>query len=277
MKTRHQTQDPARDRASSTVSRVALAAAALLAVAVAAFIGANPTVAAGGSLDLGKPTSAMPQPPTGAFRRIGRTLQAHGRPELLFIGTQGDDWSAAERWPVIKALAQFGTWSGLASSTGMSGPTANSNFGAVATFDWLHAQFHSRYLTVVHKDVQDRGSHPLQRLSSLEATLLRRYAPADDPRTSATWPLVVIGNYVMHGPGLPVGYFQDNQLHNYSFDTIQSGLQRGLSGYDPLSRLVTDINQETNVEIALICHADGKKPSKVCQRGVIRHILKHVR
>jgi hypothetical protein len=35
------------------------------------------------------------------------------RAQVLFIGTQADIFSAIERWPMVKALEQFGTLSGV--------------------------------------------------------------------------------------------------------------------------------------------------------------------
>jgi hypothetical protein len=62
--------------------------------------------------------------------------------------------------------------------------------------------------------------------------------------------------------GLPFATVQDYLIHDK----------------DPsFSHLVEDVNAEANIITALICHADGKKPEKVCGRPVIRTMLKHVK
>jgi len=250
---------------------------ALLTVAAVSLMTSAVTAASDSLANLGGPTAAAPGPPTGYFRYVRTTLRAHGKPEVLFLGTEGDGWSAAERWPVVKALGQFGTWSNLGMASSVNGPTANDNFGKVVTFDWMHARFRSRYVAFIHKDMFDVNKRPLQKLSSRERALLHRYAPISDPTTTALWPLVMVGGYAMHGTAVPPGEFQDYALHQYSFQTVQGALQRGLASYDPLGRLTNDINTETNVITALICHADGLRPAKACGRPVIKAILRHVK
>lgn len=58
-------------------------------------------------------------------------------------------------------------------------------------------------------------------------------------------------------------------------DTIQSALVTGKD--PPLTKLVEDVNAEANIMVALICHADGRKPAKVCDRPAIRQILAHMK
>jgi len=251
--------------------------AALLTVAAVSLITSAATAASDNLANLGGPSAAAPGPPTGLFRHVRTTLRANGKPEILFLGTEGDGWSAAERWPVVKALGQFGTWSNLGLGSSVNGTVPNDNFGKVVTYDWMHARFRSRYVAFIHKDMFDVNNHPLEKLSSREQALLHRYAPVNDPTTSALWPLVMVGGYAMHGTAVPPGEFQDYALRQYSFQTVQGALQRGLASYDPLGRLTNDINTETNVVTALICHADGLRPAKACGRPVIKAILRHVK
>ncbi len=81
-------------------------------------VGALPAMAASTNPNLGPPTntfSANPYFPLSGFQKTGPDLRSHGLPELLWIGTAwlGDPDSDWERWPVIKALEQFGTFSNL--------------------------------------------------------------------------------------------------------------------------------------------------------------------
>jgi hypothetical protein len=59
------------------------------------------------------------------------------------------------------------------------------------------------------------------------------------------------------------------------FDTVRQALA---TGKDPQgSLLVEHVNAEANVLTALICHADGKRPGSVCNRSVIKRVLKYVK
>lgn len=51
-------------------------------------------------------------------------------------------------------------------------------------------------------------------------------------------------------------------------------MQRGYARH--FVHYVYDINIESNVTTALICHVDGKRPSAVCGRSVIRGLMRHV-
>jgi len=195
-----------------------------------------PASAATSVTDLGKPTNARPQNayfPAGYFQRKGPVLRSHGKPELLFMGTQVDGQSAAERWALVKALGQFGTLSGVSSlrqpicslST-QGGTTApqcyplNGTYEGktyqwgVATFDLRKAAYASRYLAFVDVELIDKDAHalPTGRLSATESTLFHRYlfqtaigASAISPFWQAVgsgqtkMPMVDVGGFVETG------------------------------------------------------------------------------
>jgi hypothetical protein len=53
---------------------------------------------------------------------------------------------------------------------------------------------------------------------------------------------------------------------------------RDLTGKDPAgTHGVEDVNAEASIITALICHADGERPSSVCKRPTIEAILKDVK
>jgi len=291
-----------------------------LAVAIAAVIVAATSVTMAGSrqnsiTDLGPPTNARPQfPPIGGFRRIKTTLTSHGLPELLFIGTLIEPRSAGERWAVVKALNQFGTLSnvrpvvtrscsyhnGLPTTQAQCEPPEIRGFvTGVATYDWSHAVYRSRYLVFVHKDQIDQNLQMRQTLTSLERSVFTRYVAftgfsnwhdtawhtaVDDqsggnqsPRQQ--FPLVVISRYLQSNAQVAIfGDLSDVAgRQNLPFATIQQSLQKGRAQGTASPSLISDYNAEANLLTAFICHADGVKPAKVCHRPVIKSILKHIR
>ena len=74
------------------------------------------------------------------------------------------------------------------------------------------------------------------------------------------------------GNGEGAGAIRDTILP-LSFSTVQQALIHGrVAGSGPRS-LVPDINIETNILTALICHVDRLQPASVCNRPAIRQLL----
>ena len=61
------------------------------------------------------------------------------------------------------------------------------------------------------------------------------------------------------------------------FADIQQSLATGHPVDGLPASLIPDVNTAANIITALICHADGKKPTSVCGRPVIRAILRSVK
>ncbi|HZS93296.1 MAG TPA: hypothetical protein VFA78_00730, partial [Chloroflexota bacterium] len=124
------------------------------------------------------------------------------------------------RWPVVKALGQFGKLTGVRAIEARNTPLGTSCLRRVdglytpcdlATFDLTHARYTSRYLTFANRDVfvyggrTDDGKkwklHPDQRLHGKALKLFDRYVQLkqrlpSDPAEIAHLPMLVIGNYL---------------------------------------------------------------------------------
>ncbi len=255
-------------------------------------------VSADNILNLGKPTSNVSPAayfPLSGFHRIGTTVHAGSRTELLVISDNSVSVSpfnsAYERWAIAKALTQFGTLSNtqpvdrpsvVIKTQGKEYPQPPTG----ATIDWSDATYRSQYLDFVHRDLfrYDRTTEtmkPFQKLSKSEHALYRRMFARPYPK-SGLGPLVVIANYAQTGSQVIIyGDFEapagpsGERGAPLSYDTIQSDLVNGKD--PPLTKLVEDVNGEANIMVALVCHADGHKPAKVCGRPAIRQILTHVK
>ena len=265
--------------------------------------------------DLGKVTNSIPQPPTpltGRFHRTGPVLTQHGKPELLFIGTmvygmQFGGESASERWTLVKALNQFGNFTGVTAAVmnrcdALSAhqhqcyPVNKDPDRGYPTFDLSHARYTSRYVALVAKDVIDQHLRVQTNLSSLEQSLVERYIGKYSNNLSGKWadlawlmssnppanhglPLVSIGGYLQtdYGQALRGDLTPMTSLGSVPFSTVQDSLRKGKAMGGLPSSLIFDFNSETNVLTALICHATKDQPKSVCSRPPIRQILKHVR
>lgn len=271
-----------------------------LAVLVGAIaLSAGVAFAANAIVNLGKPANIQSTNvyfPLSGFHRVGVSLGQHGRPVLLFMGLKGTEQSSAmERWPLVKALDQFGSLAGA--KVVEPGCPYRSQYGtpvcSAPTFDLSHASYRSAYLAFVNVDVATFNGTKLQLgrpLAGTEKTLWQRYAcssqfPCPAPGRPAQEPLVVVGGYLQTSSQMLVfpdfakpapGSGTAVSTEPLSFDTIHQAL---LAGKNPPygNHLVEDVNAEANVITALICHADGRRPGSVCGRSIIRDILKHVR
>jgi hypothetical protein len=174
-----------------------------LAAAVAVAGGA---IAASNVVNLGKPASPPaydPHFPLSGFHRISTSLHAGKKPEILFLGTLSDTFhipgfdlrdqlSSIERWPLIKALDQFGSFTGVKAApqqcTALKGYAGNLKLCDAPTFDWSHATYRSRYVAFVHADLLDAQGKTYQPLTQVERTLYYRYVRNPDSSTGIKIP-----------------------------------------------------------------------------------------
>jgi len=265
--------------------------------------------------------------PLSGFHRTNTSLSAHRLPVILFIGTLAgpigvgtfnvfDHKSAVERWPVIKALDQFGSLTGVRPAPSLCQKDAPTrlNVCQVATYDWSHAGYRSRYLVFDHKDLLDRRDRPLQTLSPAERALYSRYSrdpgqftffPGKPDYVVSTvensnspggatstrqLPLLLVGNYLQTVSQITISGDFEETLTSMARDdlgnvqTVQSGVsfatvQKALlhSKNPRNTQLIPDVNAEANIITALICHATKNQPTSVCNRPTIKQILKSVK
>jgi hypothetical protein len=262
--------------------------------------------------NLGSPTNNLPPAPApvlDGFARKGPVLKLAGKPEVLFIGTEvsGEgSATAVELWALVKALDQFGRFSGvgMAETQNCEGITTQtvkcfspSAFDrGYAILDLAHARYTSRYLSFRHKDLTDLALHVQTKFSPIEMSLIQTYVRRYLNPPPSTWadfawqesiqpsenrglPLVSIGGYlrVDSGVALSGDLVPTTSAIPLPFSAVHDSLQSGKAvGGAPYS-LVPDVNAEANVLTALMCHADGKKPASICNRSVIRTVLKRMK
>lgn len=243
-----------RKRMALTIGGGVLAAAALTGAVAFALHGNSTSVSENAvAAGLGAPTSDVASPPTGAFNHVGAPLYASGKVELLFIGAQYCPHCAGQRWAIVKALNQFGTFSNVTSS-------ANDD-GTIPTFNLHDASYTSRYVAFVHRDLEDRSHNTLDSLSSDEQSIFSQLDP------SGGIPLITVGGYALLGDGYDLSLIQGK-----SFKGVQQAMQRA----NRSNPLVSAINGEANSIAAFICHADKMQPQSVCNRPVVRGIVSHL-
>ncbi|HEV1996504.1 MAG TPA: DUF929 family protein [Candidatus Dormibacteraeota bacterium] len=179
---------------------------------------------------------------------------ADGKPLTFFLGGQFCPFCASMRWPLVKALGRFGTFSGLGEMHSRGG---TDGFGAIATYDLAHASYKSDLLTFQSVEAADANGNPLQQPSGEQTALINRF----DPNGSIPF-VFLAGQYVAqlpYSPGLLVGK---------SFGAINAEV----SGPAP-GEIGKAINAEADAMTALICKTTGGKPAEACGSPAIQALI----
>lgn len=256
--------------------------------------------------NLGKQTNALSPNarfPLGGFRKYDKPLRSRSRYELLFIAS-GWPYDRVETWPVVKALDQFGTLSGVRPIERwcVKPPGSSTPSCMPPGFDLAHARYQSSYVRLAyHQLLAGADAHCAIHPTAYEARLLRHfhlhYGLEQGTKQKCWWvpngppevnplPLVLVGGYVQANLEIiKLGDFSTyatTTTPNFipapsglPFATIQSDLQKGID--PPNTTLNEDVDAEANVMTTLICHADGGKPKSVCSRPAIRKMMKYVK
>lgn len=270
------------------------------AILVAAVLAAGTAFAFVNLANLGAPTSDVPQPSASldGFRAGAPDLHIQRKAEVLVFESLWDGGSALERWPLIKALGQFGTWTGLKAGTTTEPmfPPHRAASGALVpawpefpTFDLTQARYRSPYVVLVDRVMQVYSQGPVRSLSAAEGALLARYRRlptavsimgGDARPRPVPYPVIVIGGYGERGPfedpafviGATTG---QGPTAWQTFESLRKQFQLG-DAAPGTGWIVREFNTTTNMMTALICHADGMQPGRVCHRPNIEAIVRQL-
>jgi hypothetical protein len=272
---------------------VVLVAAAVLVI-VYATGSSNPNTATGNAAGRNPPLAPpavigpLTSVPTSVFDSTGvagmavtltptanqPSLRSNGLPQFVYEGAEFCPYCAMDRWPMVVALARFGTFTGLkqiTSSATDSGPKS------IPTLSFLGSKYTSQYLVFSPFEEADIASKPLVTPPSYAQKL---YATYDDSGSgtgtkfnggSAGIPFVDIGNrFVSSGaPG--------------AFTPVSNALQGNALTHTQIANAIKDPTSpignamganllvgQANYFSAAICAVDGNKPASVCSsKGVM--------
>ncbi len=207
-------------------------------------------LAAAAEQALGSPKIGLAGP---TMPHTSAPLTLAGRPELLFIGAEGCPFCAVERWGMIVALSQFGTFSNLHL---MQSDTLNSP--AIRTFTFFGSTYKSRYVSFEPVEAlsnvrHGKGFATLQRLSHSQRALLHRF-----DRSAETPFIDVAGRFITVNSTV-----QPELLANASWAQIATSLTR------PTTIPAQVIAGEAEVLTAELCRATNGTPQSVCSASVV--------
>jgi Domain of unknown function (DUF929) len=181
-------------------------------------------------------------------------LTAAGKPEVFFAGSEGCPFCGVQRWGMIVALSQFGTFSNL--HLMQSIPTEPP---ADRTFTFLGSSYQSPYVSFAPVEVWSNvpkgfGFARLQPLTPSEQGLLRRFDPPGQT------PFIDVANR----------FISINSTVDPSLIAGRSWTQLAGSLTDPSSISTQAIAGEAEVLSAQLCEATGGNPQSVCSSAVVQ-------
>lgn len=172
----------------------------------------------------------------GVFRQVAAAPWLdHGKPVFLYVGAQYCPFCATERWALVMALSRFGHWSGLRS---MNSTPGEAGYPGLATYDFLHASYHSSLIALQTREVADHTGAPLQALDARQQSAVNAY----DPQGSIPFVLIA-GRYGQTSAG-----YSPSLIVGLSFARIHALIYQ-----HPTSALSRAVTREANVISALLC------------------------
>src|SRR5712692_7265885 len=191
---------------------------------------------------------------SGLHRVFDQPRLSDGHPLTLFVGGQFCPFCASMRWPLVKALSRFGSFSGLGQ---MQSQRGTDGFASIATYDFAQATYASDLLTVHLVEVADANGSPLQQPSDDDMDLVNRF----DPNGSIPF-VIIAGTYVAQLPYSP------QLLVGQTFQQI-----RGAANAANPSDVGTAIDKEADAITAAICKVDGGMPGNICQTPAMQALV----
>jgi len=177
----------------------------------------------------------------------GTVLTYNGKPEVLYIGGEYCPYCAVERWALILALSQFGSFTGLeymlSSATDIN---ANS-----PTFTFANAVYTSQYISFVPVEEFNRSNEgtPWHALTSDEQSLFSQYGNGGFPFTD------LANLYIINGVQTTIDISGQNWTQVASQLSVSS------------SSVAQGIDGAANKITSAICKIDGGLPSSVCSQS----------
>jgi hypothetical protein len=180
----------------------------------------------------------------------GPSLTAGGKPEMLYIGAEYCPFCATERWAMLVALSQFGTFANVAQTH------SAVRDGDIATISFYGSTYTSRYLTFTPVEVttnQPSGSSykPLETPTASQLAVWESFFPANQEG----FPFIDIGGkWVLKTAQYPV-----QTLSGHSFTDIANSI-----GSDT-NTIGAYVGAAAAALTKAICTVTGQQPAATCQ------------
>jgi uncharacterized protein DUF929 len=181
-------------------------------------------------------------------------LISAGKPEFFYAGSEACPFCGVQRWGMVVALSQFGTFSNLHLMQSVA-----SNPARVRTFTFFGSSYRSPYISFVPVEVWSNVPKPpglarLQTLTRPESALLHKFDPAVET------PFIDIANR----------FITDRSTVSPKLIAHKSWTQIAGALNDSSNVSTQAIAGEAEVMTAEVCEATGGNPQSVCSSTVVQ-------
>lgn len=121
-------------------------------------------------------TTFIPKKTLGKFMHISDQplKQSSGKPLIFFMGAGFCPYCASERWAIVRALSNFGSWQGLVGTTSAE---HDEKYLSIATLDFSKAKYTSDYVDFIGRETVDKNFEPLQELTEKDYEIIDTFNP----------------------------------------------------------------------------------------------------
>lgn len=186
------------------------------------------------------------------------------KPSILYVGAEYCPYCAAERWPMVMALAQFGKFSSLGSTTSSSGD-ANPN---TPTFSFHGASYTSPYINFTGVEQQDRKGGSLDKPTPAQTDLVKKYdaAPYVSAQSAGTIPFVMFGGkFLISGAS-----YDSSALANLPItraaQILSGAADPAAAGTSKLAAVSINAKAAAANIVGAICSLTNNQPGNVCSQ-----------
>ncbi|MDQ2729174.1 MAG: DUF929 family protein [Actinomycetota bacterium] len=192
----------------------------------------------------------------------GPPVPPGAKPSILYVGAEYCPYCAAERWPMVMALSQFGSFSGLGATTSSSSD-ANPN---TPTFSFHGASYTSPFLAFTGVEQQNRTGGTLDKLTPAQTALVKMYdaAPYVSAQSAGTIPFVMFGSkFLISGAS-----YDSSALANLSMtraaQILSGSADASAAGTSKLAAVSINAKAAAAHIVGAICALTNNQPAKVC-------------
>jgi hypothetical protein len=201
-------------------------------------------------------------------------LTVGGKADVLFVGAEYCPFCAAERWPLVVALARFGKFTALHDA--VSSP--QTVFPSTATFSFVGVAYSSRWVALTGVELfsvqsgADGAFRRLTRLTAAQAAVVARTAPLAGGLSAGGTPFLDVAGRLASttsgfSPALLAGQSQAQIADAVASPISDTGAGSSATATPPTGQAVLATANELS---AGICAATGQQPARVCQsKGVL--------
>lgn len=176
-----------------------------------------------------------------------------GKPLVFFMGAGFCPFCAAERWAIVEALKNFGTWEDLVEEKSAGHDEKYLN---VPTMSFARARYSSEFIEFVGRETADRNFEPLQELDEKDYEILDTFNPDQIIPF-----LLVDGQFMQVGAG-----YSPKLIEGMDHSRVRTELE------NPNSEVGKAIRDEIDNITALVCKSIGSK-SPSCQKEKISGLV----